>query len=124
MLQFTLVSEKNDIAERISYRHAAMKKKLLSMMEWNTIEDLTDKLKIMYNSISNGEHIKLPMLKTAEQIIGFWNDNYTEIDNILKETEWFGHTPRQMGIESIHIYIIKGTKRALCEMCKQILQDL
>lgn len=117
-----MASEKSIVMDRV-FSHGAFKRAILSMVDWNTVEDLADKLIFIRDGLDSGAHIQLPQLKTAEQIIGFWNSNYTNIDRVLMDTDWFDRTPSEMGIGSIHIYVIKSTKKAIAEACRQILEE-
>jgi hypothetical protein len=119
-----MVAEKNDILGRLSAKHKEIKDLLLSQIEWNTLPELLEQLRLLQKGFNDEIAISLGTLQTSEQLMSFWNSHHNLVDIVLKDTDWFSTTPAQMGIKSIHIYVIKGTKRALKETCDLILKEL
>lgn len=124
MQKFSLIVEKDDVDKKLSGKNGPLKKKFLTNVEWNAIEDLKKLLGENLKGFKNEIPVSIPAYSNIEDLYSFWQENMDLVDVCLDGTEWFNEIPKTSGINSVKQFCIESTKFALGQICQEIIDDL
>lgn len=127
MKKFSQIVEKTDINNKLSSKHQALKRKIMSFIDelnWQNENDLKKILQENIRAFNNEIPITIPHFQQSDDLFSFWYDNYDLIDIILNDEEWFNIAPKSKGIVSVKNYTIESTKFALMKICELILSEI
>jgi len=87
MQKFSLIVEKDDVDKKLSGKNGPLKKKFLTNVEWNAIEDLKKLLGENLKGFKNEIPVSIPAYSNIEDLYSFWQENMDLVDVCLDGTE-------------------------------------
>jgi len=116
MIKFTSILESDATLNLASGQHSVLKEIVLKLINNSDIEQELIKLQ---SGFLNKSQSKL----SPKELTLIYSENDQYVDLILATTDWFSKSLQDLGISSIRVYIAESVKKALAEVCTQILSE-
>lgn len=118
MIKFSSILESDSKNSLVNGQHSQLKKIIIDLI----IDDknLKKSIQQLQSGFLNQSQSKL----TVKDLEKVYQESKQFIDLILSTTDWFSKSPQDLGIQSINVYTIESTKKALAETCQLLLNQI
>lgn len=124
MKKFSMIKENNEVIDLFSNKNKKFKELIINDIDYNNKSELIETIQLNIDSLKQSGKTTLKSLQDYDDKIEFTIENYSIINAVLENTDWFNTAPIQMDITDIKLWLSKACDTSLLHIFNEMLLEL
>lgn len=124
MKKFSMIKENNEVIDLFSNKNKKFKELIINDIDYNNKSELIETIQLNIDSLKQSGKTTLKSLQDYDDKINFTIENYSIINAVLENTDWFNTTPIQLDITDIKLWLSKACDTSLLHIFNEMLLEL
>lgn len=124
MKKFSMIKENNEVIDLFSNKNKKFKELIINDIDFNNKSELMETIQLNIDSLKQSGKTTLKSLQDYDDKIEFTIENYSIINAVLENTDWFNTAPIQLDITDIKLWLSKACDTSLLHIFNEMLLEL
>lgn len=119
-----MIKENNEVIDLFSNKNKKFKELIINDLDYNNKSELMETIQLNIDSLKQSGKTTLKSLQDYDDKIEFTIENYSIINAVLENTDWFNTAPIQLDITDIKLWLSKACDTSLLHIFNEMLLEL